>query len=61
MKKMLIKDATIVNEGVSKKGSVLIEHDRISKVIYGDVSAEELKLDYIDAEGLLLFPGVIDD
>lgn len=61
MKKMLIKDATIVNEGVSKKGSVLIENDRISKVIYGDVSAEELKLDYIDAEGLLLFPGVIDD
>lgn len=56
----LIKNATIVNEGQSKRGSVLInDNGLIERIIWGETSesAEEI----IDAEGLLLLPGVIDD
>ncbi|QIA07154.1 dihydroorotase [Draconibacterium halophilum] len=61
--KTLIKDATIVNEGLKFKGSVLIDGEKIEKVFPHvvpadfDVSATEV----IDATGLLLIPGVIDD
>ena len=60
MKRLIIKNATIVNEGVSKKGSVLIEGDQISKIYYGELPSSETG-DYIDADGLLLMPGAIDD
>jgi dihydroorotase len=61
--KTLIKDATIVNEGLKFKGSVLIDGERIEKVfphiIPADFDLSETKI--IDATGLLLIPGVIDD
>lgn len=61
--KTLIKDATIVNDGLRFKGSVLIQDDKIKK-IYPHVLPTEYDFDdleIIDAEGLLLLPGVIDD
>ena len=58
----LIKNATIVNEGISFTGSVLVDGEFISSVIVGDAIPERLKIDsIIDATGLLLIPGVIDD
>lgn len=56
----LIKNATIVNEGQSKKGSVLInDNGIIESIIWGDT--DETADEVIDAEGMLLIPGVIDD
>ncbi len=58
----IIKNATIVNEGRTFKGSVVIENNLIEKVIEG--TAENLKVEdaeIINAEGKYLFPGVIDD
>lgn len=55
----LIHHATIINEGKKITGSVLIENDVIVSIIEGSgvVAADES----IDARGLLLLPGVIDD
>ncbi len=61
--KTLIKDATIVNEGLKFKGSVLIDDQQIKKIfphiIPADFDLSETEI--IDASGLLLIPGVIDD
>lgn len=61
MKRTLIHNATIVNEGCSVQGSVVIEGDRIAEVLtYGkklSVPCDET----IDATGCCLLPGVIDD
>lgn len=61
--KTLIKDATIVNEGLKFKGSVLIDGEKIEKVfphvLPADFDIKEVEV--IDAEGLFLLPGVIDD
>ena len=61
--KTLIKDATIVNEGLKFKGSVLIDGEKIEKVFPHVVPADfDLsQTEVIDATGLLLIPGVIDD
>jgi dihydroorotase len=55
----LIQNATIVNEGKIFNGSVLIENDVIEEII----STDEITFaeNYIDAKGLMLIPGVIDD
>ncbi|HRZ99092.1 MAG TPA: dihydroorotase, partial [Paludibacter sp.] len=55
----LIKNATIINEGKSFVGSVLVDGELIKAVYEGnvDVTADEV----IDATGKLLIPGVIDD
>jgi len=61
MKRTLIHNATIVNEGRSVQGSVVIEGDRIAEVLtYGkklSVPCDETT----DATGCCLLPGVIDD
>ena len=55
----LINNATIVNEGKTFVGSILIENNSISKVIEGKTTVEADKI--IDATGKYLFPGCIDD
>ncbi len=59
----LIHKATIINEGTSFTGSVLLEGERISRVFTGDVPEEVMNAcrQVIDARGLYLIPGVIDD
>ena len=56
----LIKNATVINEGISKVCDVLIENEKILKVEKaGDIKT---KVDItIDADGLWLLPGIIDD
>lgn len=60
MSATLIKNATIINEGRSFKGSVLIKDQYVDGIYETDTvlpTADTI----IDAEGLLLLPGVIDD
>jgi dihydroorotase len=59
MESILIKQATIVNEGKQFIGDVLLKNGRIEKIashIESNASTRE-----INAEGLHLLPGVIDD
>jgi dihydroorotase len=77
---ILIKNATVINEGAQYKASVLIDGERIKSIIpvgadlrvcpylcaqINDVPAKGAHtgapLRIIDATGLLLFPGIIDD
>ena len=56
--KLIIKNATIVNEGSSFKSDVLIEQGIIKKIASQiTVLADKI----IDANGLHLIPGIIDD
>lgn len=59
---LLIRNAIIINEGTSTKGSVLIKSDKID-TIYHDVVPEEIcnRAEIIEADTLYLMPGVIDD
>ena len=59
----LIHKATIINEGTSFTGSVLLEGERITRIFTGDVPEAVLNAcrQVIDARGLYLIPGVIDD
>ncbi|MDO5523016.1 MAG: dihydroorotase [Bacteroidia bacterium] len=59
----LIHKATLINEGRSFTGSVLIEGERISKIFENDVPENILQRcsEVTDARGLYLIPGVIDD
>ena len=61
--KTLIKDATIINEGLKYTGSVLIDDNKIEKVFPHifptDFNLKEVEV--IDAKGLYLIPGVVDD
>ncbi|WP_291862221.1 dihydroorotase [Marinilabilia sp.] len=58
--KTLIKNATIINQGNSLKGSVLINNRLIEKIFQ---ETDELPIveNTIDASGNYLLPGVIDD
>lgn len=58
----IIKNATLVNEGTTTLASVVINGDKIEKILVGKdepwhVSTETI----IDAEGLYLIPGIIDE
>jgi dihydroorotase len=61
--KTLIKNATIINEGLKFKGTILIDGEKIKK-IFSEVIPSEIDVndvEIIDASGLYLIPGVIDD
>ncbi|MHA6279291.1 dihydroorotase [Salinimicrobium sp. CAU 1759] len=60
MKKVLIKNAKIVNEGAIFEGDVFIEDGLISEIA-SSISAKSPNLTIVDAEGNYLFPGIIDD
>lgn len=59
----LIKNATIINEGKKFEANVLIEQERISKIILHDDEYYDYPTVYesIEARGKILIPGVIDD
>ena len=59
-KRVLIKNARIVNEGSITEGDVFIE-DGIITEIAQSISAKSPDLTIIDAEGNYLLPGLIDD
>ncbi|HHJ09491.1 MAG TPA: dihydroorotase [Bacteroidetes bacterium] len=59
MKTTLIRNATMINEGLIKKADVLIQGDKIVRV--SEPGLEKGDANIIDAEGKWLIPGVIDD
>ncbi len=60
---ILIHKATIINEGETFTGSLLLEGERISRIFREEVPQQLLQScrEVIDARGLFLIPGVIDD
>lgn len=60
LKKTLIKNVNIVNEGSVFKGDILIEGEFI-KEINDSISAKSSDVLVIDAEGKYILPGAIDD
>lgn len=61
MKRTLIKNAVIVNEGKSLEGSVVIENEKIIEILTAGQAAIPPCDEIIDASGCYLLPGVIDD
>lgn len=61
MSSTLITNATIINEGRQTAGNVLIQNEKIARIIPRD-STSDIKADQIlNAAGKYLIPGVIDD
>ncbi|WP_106828213.1 dihydroorotase [Parabacteroides pacaensis] len=62
MKPILIKNATLINEGRTYPASVLIKGDKITH-IYEDTIPDSVtkEADVLDASGKWLLPGAIDD
>ena len=61
MKTTLIRHATIVNEGRSFIGSLLIAGETIRTIIEGEQAELPAADEIIDAKGQWLIPGLIDD
>ena len=59
MNKLLIKNARLVNEGETADADVLISGERIEKIGSGIDAGDNDRV--IDADGMYLLPGMIDD
>ena len=59
--KTLIQGGTLVNEGHSFEGSIIVEDGRISQILQGHISPEASFDEVIDASGCFVLPGIIDD
>ena len=59
MSTILIKNATIINENKREIGDVLINKNRIERIDQ-NININQ-RYNEIDAEGLYLIPGLIDD
>ena len=59
--RLLIKGATIVNEGKALKGSIVIEDDCISGILNENETPRGRFDDVVDATGCFVLPGIIDD
>lgn len=58
----IIKNATLVNEGTTTLASVVISNDRITEIIPGRDTIHRVSTQtIIDADGLYLLPGIIDE
>ena len=61
MKRILIKNAVIVNEGRKVPGSVVIEGEKIAEILVDGQEAAMPCDETIDASGCYLLPGAIDE
>lgn len=61
MRRILIKNAVIVNEGRQVPGSVVIEGETIDEILVGEQEAAKPCDETIDASGCYLLPGAIDE
>ena len=59
--KTLIQGGTLVNEGQSFEGSIIVEDGRISQISQGHTTPEASFDEIIDASGCFVLPGIIDD
>ena len=57
----LIQGGTLVNEGLTFKGSIIIEDGRILQILQGHTTPEASFDEVIDASGCFVLPGIIDD
>ena len=57
----VIQGGRIVNEGKIFDGSIVVEDTKISKIVEGETSPEDIADEVIDASGCFVLPGVIDD
>ncbi len=57
----LITGGTIVNEGRTFNGSLVIEDEKIAHIIEGNPTPEASYDEVIDASGCFVLPGIIDD
>ena len=57
----LVKGGTLVNEGRTFNGSLVIENEKITRIIEGNHTPEASYDEVIDASGCFVLPGVIDD
>ena len=60
MKRTLIKNAIIVNEGLQVPASVIIEGEKIAEILVENQEPSIPCDETIDATGCYLLPGVID-
>lgn len=61
-RRVLIKNATLVNEGRCFVGSLLIDNHHIEQIVEGTDGLPEIPADEeVDATGCYLLPGIIDD
>ena len=58
MAKTLIKNARLVNDGRTVEGDLLVDGERIAR-LGGEIAATDAVV--VDARGLFLMPGMIDD
>ena len=56
----LIKDGTIVNEGCSFKGSLVVDGEQITEIFHGEAPRGTYD-QIVDASGCFVLPGIIDD
>jgi dihydroorotase len=61
MMKTIISNATIVNNGESHVGSLLVSEGRIERIAIGGEIEPQDGCQVVDATGMYLLPGVIDD
>ena len=61
MSTTIIRNATLVNQGKSTLSTLVIQDETITAVVDGDVNPDISADVDIDATGLYLIPGVIDD
>ncbi|WP_410878758.1 dihydroorotase [Myroides sp. DW712] len=59
MSNYLIKNGSLVNEGVVKKGDILIQEGKIARIADAIEATENIQV--IDATGKYVIPGMIDD
>lgn len=59
--KTIICNATIVNNGESHVGSLLVSEGRIERIVIGGEIEPQDGCQVVDATGMYLLPGVIDD
>jgi len=61
MGSILIRNATIVNEGQTTIGDLLIQDELISAIVSPSIIDAPRNAEIIDASGLIMMPGVIDE
>ena len=57
----VVQGGTIVNEGKTFDGTIVIEDGKITKIIQGHTNPEASFDEVIDASGCFVLPGIIDD
>ena len=57
----VVQGGTIVNEGKTFDGTIVIEDGKITQIIQGNTDPEASSDEVIDASGCFVLPGIIDD